>query len=86
MGRDEDFDLWFIDEFGAGTAGTLVMSGTLSTSYGTLLGGAAIYFDHTFYVDVMPAMQPTGQGELIDTVDFKLLDHTLLIPSDLDNL
>lgn len=86
MGRDEDFDVWFVDQFGGGTAGTMVMSGTLPTSYGTLLGGEAIHFDHTFYADVMPPAQPTGQGEIIDSVEFKLLDHSLAIPSDLDTL
>lgn len=86
MGRDEDFDLWFIDEFGAGTCGTMVMSGTLATSYGTLLGGTQIHFDHTFYLSVEPSTQPTGQGELVDAVSFKLLDHSLKIESDLDSI
>jgi len=86
MGRDDDFDIWFVDEYGAGTAGTFVLSGTLASSYGTLLGGTNIYFDHTFYVDVNPTTQPTGQGELIDSVEFTLLSHSLVIPSDLDNL
>jgi len=81
--REDDLDVWFVDHFGAGTAGTFVMSGTLSTDYGTLLGGGAIRFDHTFYLGVNPVNQPTGQsGELIDTVNFTLFDHTLVMYSD----
>ncbi|MCK5020892.1 MAG: hypothetical protein KAS32_27980, partial [Candidatus Peribacteraceae bacterium] len=83
---DDDFDLWFIDEYGAGTTGTMVMSGTLASTYGTLLGGTAIHFDHTFYLSVNPAMQPTGQGEIIDSVNFTLLSHSLKIESDLDTI
>lgn len=86
MSRDDDFDLWFIDEFGHGTAGTLVMSGTLATTYGTLLDGNPIHFDHTFYLDVNPPTQPTGQGEIVDSVEFLLLSHSLVMPSDLDSI
>ena len=81
--REDDWDAWFIDHYGAGTAGTMVMSGTLATSYGTLLGGGAIRFDHTFYLAVNPVNQPTGQGgELVDSVAFTLLDHSLVMYSD----
>jgi len=86
MSRDDNFDVWFIDQFGGGTSGTMIMSGTLASSYGTLFGGTNIYFNHTFYLMTMPAVQPTGQGEIVDSVEFKLLTHSLVIPSDLNNL
>lgn len=83
--RYDDFDVHFTDEYGHGTCGTFVMSGTLSTTYGTLIGGDPIHFDHTFYMSVNPTTQATGAGEMIDTVNFTLLSHSLVIPSDLSN-
>ena len=85
IARYSAMDEHWLDEFGGGTCGTFVMSGTLSTDYGTLLGGDPVHFDHTFYLSVNPMTVPTGAGEMIDTVNFTLLDHSLAIQSDLDD-
>ena len=83
MPRDSSFNTWFVDQYGNATQGTLTISGTLSTDYGTTLSSDALSFGLTSYLMVNPVTQPTGQGELIDSVVFTMNDWSLSVVSDL---
>jgi len=83
MPRDGDLATWFVDQYGNATQGTLIVSGTLSTDYGTTLSGNPLTFALTTYLMVNPTAQPTGQGEMIDSIAFTMNDWSLSHVSDL---
>lgn len=74
MWRSDSSDEW-VDPFYANTVGTLVITGTMDTSYGTVAAATAMTFTLTAHCMVeMPNDLPASDGDIIDTVNLKVID------------
>jgi hypothetical protein len=76
--RDDDFYTNFVAPFASNAVGTVVITATMDTAYGTTAGTSPVTLTTTLYVRVneVPDLAVTT-GEMIETVNFKVVVDTL---------
>lgn len=76
--RDDDFYTNFVAPFANNAVGTVVITATMDTAYGTTAGTSPVTLTMTLYVRVNEAPDlAVTSGEMIETVNFKVVVDTL---------
>jgi hypothetical protein len=76
--RDDNFYNHFVAPYNANTIGTLEITSTMDTSYGTTSSGVAVTTVITALVRIAESPElAVTTGEMIETVNFKVVADTL---------